>query len=151
MTDPLPSSQLQWPVPVVGGQLLRVLGRGVAFLWRRRLHTLRRGETSESWYTVTDDAFETHIYKRIVVKHSVFFRFTRVLEIKKIQHIDKENHLWLFPAICQSAPNLKLISDWMLSCTHVCGGLNRVENRESFQSSLTVRSKGAKLPAKTHK
>lgn len=46
MTGSLSSSQLQRPVPVVSGQLLRVLGRGVAFLWRRQLQTLRRGESN---------------------------------------------------------------------------------------------------------
>lgn len=66
----------------------------------------------QSWYTATDDVFQRHILEEDSGNTQCFCWFTRVLEIKMIQHINKENHQRFcltcdYFRFCQSAITLR--------------------------------------------
>lgn len=100
ITDFLSSSQLQWPVPVVSGQLLGVLGRGVALLCSSQLQTIWRGE-SNLCCTLSSEDLKKKKYKWLkrTVPTNVCFRFWEC-QTKETHSKDSINHLhltcWVF-------------------------------------------------------
>lgn len=94
MSDSLSLSQLLWPVPVVGWQLLRVLGGGVALLRHSQLQSLWRGEST----VVTEDLFQrttVGTVSSMLVSSGAVFTFVILPRSK---------------------------SDWRRAATHICAG-----------------------------